>query len=497
MQYIPSEFEGSCLAQSWEFTDPSTFVVHLRQDVYWQNIPPANGRQLTADDVAFHYNRVYGLGGYGFTKPSPFMPQSWRFMTSATATGPFTVTFKWSLPNEEEIYELMAATASAESCIECPDAVNQWGNNLQDWHHAIGTGPFILTDFVAGSSATLVKNPSYWGTDERYPQNHLPYIDKLSVLIIPDDATALAGLRTGKIDALDGMLIQQANSLHTTNPSILQIKVPASYGQSINPRIDIKPFSDIRVREAMQMAINLPDIAKNYYLGTADPYPDTLTSQYLTGWGFPYNQWPQDLKDQYAYNPTQAEALLTAAGYPNGFSTSLLFDSAGDINLMQIAVSDWAAININVSIKTVDTATFNTITNVNHKQDALAMYSVGGMIGFTYEPITQLNRFSSTTATNYVMVNDPVYDQFWINALNTATTTDQVKKIVTQANQYVAEQHFVISLLQPMTFSFVQPWLIGYNGQYGAVSGNWGPTKLYTYAARFWIDQSIKKSMGF
>ena len=57
-----------------------------------------------------------------------------------------------------------------------PEAVKQWGN-LNDWHHAIGTGPFILTDFVAGSSATMVKNPNYWGYDERYPQNKLPYID--------------------------------------------------------------------------------------------------------------------------------------------------------------------------------------------------------------------------------------------------------------------------------------------------------------------------------
>jgi len=75
--------------------------------------------------------------------------------------------------------------------------------DINDWHHAIGTGPFILTDFVSGSSATLVKNPNYFGHDERYPQNQLPYVDNLSVLIIPDDATALAGLRTGKIDALD------------------------------------------------------------------------------------------------------------------------------------------------------------------------------------------------------------------------------------------------------------------------------------------------------
>jgi len=61
-------------------------------------------------------------------------------------------------------------------CLENPDAVKQWGD-VSDWHHAIGTGPFMLKDFVPSSSATLIKNPNYWGHDERHPQNKLPYID--------------------------------------------------------------------------------------------------------------------------------------------------------------------------------------------------------------------------------------------------------------------------------------------------------------------------------
>ena len=141
--------------------------------------------------------------------------------------------------------------------IECPEAVKQWGN-LNDWHHAIGTGPFILTDFVSGSSATLVKNPNYWGYDERYPQNQLPYVDTLKFLIIPDNATALAAMRTGKIDVMDGMSLQDAQSMKKTNPEILQIPIPGTDATSIDPRNDKAPFNDIRVREAMQMAIDLP-----------------------------------------------------------------------------------------------------------------------------------------------------------------------------------------------------------------------------------------------
>jgi len=57
----------------------------------------------------------------------------------------------------------------------------------------------------------------------------------------------------------------------------------------------------------MQLAIDLPALAKVYFAGTIDPYPSTLTSRYMTGWGFPYEEWPQDLKDEYAYNPGGGE----------------------------------------------------------------------------------------------------------------------------------------------------------------------------------------------
>ena len=66
--------------------------------------------------------------------------------------------------------------------------------------------------------------------------------------------------------------------MQKTNPEILQISVPIQQGITVDPRNDVTPFNDIRVRKAMQMAIDLPTIAKTYYGGTADPYPLSLTS---------------------------------------------------------------------------------------------------------------------------------------------------------------------------------------------------------------------------
>jgi len=118
---------------------------------------------LTAEDVAFHYHRLFGLGS-GFAKPSPFHASvsSFKDLISVTATDRYTVVFKWKTRNPEFIMETLQAPVSSQ-CLENPKAVKQWGN-VNDWHHAVGTGPFILKNFEPGIAATLVKNPNYWGT---------------------------------------------------------------------------------------------------------------------------------------------------------------------------------------------------------------------------------------------------------------------------------------------------------------------------------------------
>jgi peptide/nickel transport system substrate-binding protein len=434
--------------------------------------------------------------GDGFTKPTPYQISFITYVQqviSVTATDKYTVAFKWRTTNPEFILETMEAYGSI-GFIESPDAVKQWGD-LNDWHHAIGTGPFILKDFVSGSSATMVKNPNYYGFDEHYPQNQLPYIDTIKLLIIPDDATALAALRTGKIDDIDGMSIQTAQSTQKTNPEIVQIPVPVGNTYTIDPRNDKAPFSDIRVRKALQMAINLPSIAKDYFNGTAVPSPSTLTSNYFPGgWGFPYSQWPQDLKDEYAYNPTAAKQLLAQAGFPNGFKTNVVADIIGDMDLLQIVKSYFSAVGVDMEIRPMEDAAFTAFVVIGHKNDAFC-YRLAGTLGATYYPIRQFSRFLTGASSNLPVVSDPVFEAFNTKAL-VASSTNEVKQLLRDANEYVARQHFTISLLQPMQYSLCQPWLKGFNAQSNALSGSAGPLMLFFFGARFWIDQNMKKSMG-
>ena len=488
--FRPPQFVKGLLAASYEFPDPNTLVVHLRQGVHWQNIPPVNGREFNADDVVFHFDRLLGLAPGFIVSPYFSTVTSYRDLISISSNGQYTVVFKFKTPNPEFILEGFMALGD-ELDIEAPEAVKLWGD-LIDWHHAIGTGPFMLQDYIPSSSAKLVKNPNYWGYDERYPQNQLPYINSIVMLIIPDTASTLAAVRTGKIDFIDSVTPTMAQTIQKSNPKVLQLTVPGSGAMTVDPRNDKPPFNDIKVRQALQMAINLQSIATDYYNGTCSPDPSSLTSNYMNGWGFPYDQWPQDLKDQYAYNPTAAKKLLADAGYSNGFTTNVVANSAGDLALLLIVKDEFAAINVNMDIRPMDAVSWTSFVKSGRKQDQLA-YNTGGKLGLTYEPLRQFSNFH--TNTNYLLIADPVYDAFYDKAL-AANSVAAVQQVMIDCNKYVAQQHFTICLVAPTTYTLYQPWLKGYDGQTNSIYGATGPLQLGFYGARFWIDQKLKDAMG-
>ena len=138
----PAKYMKGQLAESWEFPEPGTHVVHLRKGVHWQNLPPANGREFVADDVVFHYNRMYGMGG-GFTTPSPHrVGIGSGNIISVTAPDKYTVVFKLKITNQESIMEMLHGVGQ-DPCLENPEAVKKWGD-LSDWRHAVGTGPLYF-----------------------------------------------------------------------------------------------------------------------------------------------------------------------------------------------------------------------------------------------------------------------------------------------------------------------------------------------------------------
>ena len=180
-----------------------------------------NGRELTAADVEFNYHRLCGLGS-GFTEASPVAGSVCEIVESVTATDDRTVVFKLTNPYVDALPNIFDAYVSF---IYPPEVIRQHGD-IKDWRNLVGTGPMELTDVVEGASLKWTRVPDYWGFDEKFPQNRLPYVDEINAVVMADHAARLAALRSGKIDMVgtfgDSQLrsIDQIKSLRERNPEI-------------------------------------------------------------------------------------------------------------------------------------------------------------------------------------------------------------------------------------------------------------------------------------
>ena len=167
----PEHFIGG-LAESWSSPDLQTFIVKVRQGVRWHDKAPVNGRELTAEDVAWTYRRIGGLLDWKpeFTFNLRNFP--WE---SIEATDRYTVVFKLTEPRLDFVDTVLADDGA---WILPPEVIEQHGN-YSDWRNVVGTGAYQLDDFQPGVRKRWVRNPDYWGFDEKYPDNRLPYIDEL------------------------------------------------------------------------------------------------------------------------------------------------------------------------------------------------------------------------------------------------------------------------------------------------------------------------------
>ena len=492
-RYVPFSAMRPNLAESWETPDPTTIVINIRPGVHWHNKAPMNGRELTAQDVEYNFHRLTGLGS-GFTEVSQFNSMNAATWESITATDDSTVVFKLKLPRSDGLETIVAHWFHF---IMPPEVIEQHGN-VHDWRNLVGTGPYMLTDWVKGSSLTYTRNPDYWGTDEKYPQNRLPYIDELRRVIMPEQATWLAALRSGKHD-ITGLFgdtqlgnVNQVETLRRSNPEITlhpwYFRSETSVGFNLRNQ---PPFDDIRVRKAMQMAIDLETINNTYYKGLAKWQPQGIAGDSLTGFHVPFEEWSEEVKTGYSYDPEGAEKLLDDAGYPRGadgvrFKTLLHHLQRLDVGYQEIAVEYWKAIGVDVEIKVLDNTPHAALkTEGNYEGMASSVLGVDQaplpMMGWIHSRRPDANSFGH---------QDPVMDAK-AEAAETAATPEEQQRLVGEADMYFVAQHYNLWGPKVPLFNASQPWIKGYNGEV-----EMGLARATAILARLWIDSDLKQEVG-
>jgi peptide/nickel transport system substrate-binding protein len=370
------------------------------------------------------------------------------------------------------------------------EVIEEYGERaFEDWKNQVGTGPYILKDYVTGTGGTLVRNDNYWDYDERFPENKLPYLDTVKILIIPDSSTAYAALRTGKIDTQANVNWEIAEQLLKSTPYLkYRTALGSSYG--LRPRVDVKPFDDIRVRKALNMAIDRETIAATFYGGNVEGIPVAMTSPDLGDYYQSYTEWPADIAEGYMYDPAGAKALLAEAGYPSGFQTNVVIGSTSDLDLAQIFKAMLADVGIEMEINVVESTVFSSYVNTNRKHDQMAW----DYFAWNFSPMRPFTLFYSQNVRDNQNIVDPVFDamyekEVWTDAepvISSAEYESRLIQKVRDLNQYIVSQYWIVPAPQSFTLSFWQPWLMGYSGEIGRCALNF---------SRCWIDQDMKKEL--
>ena len=475
------------LAESWEMPDDTAFVFHIRDGVRWHSKAPMNGRLLTAQDVEYTFHRMLGLGS-GFTEPTPLGMASDLLavpIESITATDDSTIVMKLKEPS---LSALRVILIDLFAYIMPPEVIKQHGD-VQDWRNVAGTGPFMLTGFVEESSYTNTRNPDYWGYDEKYPENRLPYLDEIRYLMITEEATLQAALITGKIDLRGpsgGHIgsIDTADTLRQTNPEIVLYKQWFRSNDAIAPNVRQPPFDDIRVRKAMQMALDLDTITNTFFKGEASATPQGLVG--VKGYFIPFEEWPEAVKQGYRYDPEGARQLLAEAGYPDGFKTTLNYSLWSDLGYVEIAVAYWAAIGVDVEIDVLD-------YGVYHERLFSRTYEgmASAIAGTIYAPATLASWYHSDNQWNRPGSQWPEMDAL-VEAFQAATTIEEQQRYLKEADMYAMKNHWLIWGPKLPQWWALHPWVKGYSGE--MTLGHTVENDLVL--SRLWIDSALKKEMG-
>ena len=463
------EVARGALAESWSMPDDTTFIWHIRQGVYWDDKAPVNGRELDAYDVEWNYHRMLGLGD--FTEAGP-LADLWIValslpIESVPATDKWTVEIKLTKPQLNVDGKMLRNMFF----VYAPEQIEKYGD-AKDWRNLVGTGPLRMTDHVEGSSVTWEKNPNYWGYDEKFPENRLPYIDEYRSLLMPDMSTRVAALRTGKIDMLSNVgdayitSLDDLESLQRTNPEIEVWPGQRGTGAYIF-NYNLPPTSDVNVRKALQMSVDRETIAATYFKGYGDPTPYGLMIQSAGGWSWPMEEWPDEVKHEYEYHPEDAEALLDEAGYPRGadgyrLKVKIGHDNRADPTYGEIIMGYFEAIGVESELTILSSPEGAAAQAADEIEYGLIFSSYGAPSGFVWTFMTIITQNFDGFSHN--KAKDPRIDALYVAARDT-TDSEEYRSLYRQADEITVREHWGLVKSSSARFSVTHPWVQGYFGE--------------------------------
>ena len=339
------------LATSWRALDERTWEFKLRNDIKWQD-----GVPFTADDIVFSLQRARNVPGTVASYVGAV-----RTVESVTARDPQTVIIKTNTPNPMLPLDIASVYIVSKHIGE--------KSKTEDYNAGravIGTGPYRFISHVPGDRTVFEASPGYYGPK--------PVWEKVNYRYINNGAARTAALLAGDVDVIDKVAVTDVEKLRKTPsvsvyvyPGLRVLLVQPSFRPGPNEFITDNagkplaqnPLQDLRVRQALSVAINRKAIVDRILQGTV-----TEANQWMPKGTFGYNPEVHDI----AYNPEQAKKLLAEAGFPQGFQIAI--HVPGDRypqapETIQAVAQFWSRIGVKTKVEVVPWAVYSSRANKN------------------------------------------------------------------------------------------------------------------------------------
>jgi peptide/nickel transport system substrate-binding protein len=378
---------GPGLATDWSVADDKiTWAFHLRKGVKFHD-----GTEFNADAVVFNFDRLLNKD-FEFYDATAAASNGFNLLKVDTyrAVDQYTLEIKTRGP-----YSFLPWDMS-HMMIASPTAVKTYG--VQEYiKHATGTGPFKMTRYIDGQVMELDPNENYWGGK--------PKLDKLILRPMPDPATRLAALQSGEINWAEVPPPDSVDQLSKQGFNVILKQYPHTIIFALNTYD--KPFNDVRVRQALQYAVDREGMCTSLLRGLCMP-----ASQYV----YPSHPWyDPTLGATFHLDVAKAKQMMADAGYPNGFKMAIAYPTGGSGNMwpgpmMELVQTNFKAVGIDVQLVPLEWNNIITLfiggfsDPANKKYDAIYISLAPDAPPFTFQSFTSdgLPPNGCCNATGYV-----------------------------------------------------------------------------------------------
>jgi peptide/nickel transport system substrate-binding protein len=452
------------VAESWSQPNETTYVFKLKRGVRWHPKPPVNGRELTADDVKYTYERFLGLKNNGNRA-------TLEVIDRIEVVDRHTVRFVLREP-QAWFLDLLASTST---WLIAREAVEQFGD-LKRPEAVIGTGPWMLERYEPGVRVIFVRHPSYFVAG-------LPYADGVEVGIDRDPASRLSSWLGGKYDfapeyqqvvrRLDLDLARQRK------PNLQTAEYVWFTGGYSSFKIDQAPFSDVRFRRALGRASSWKEVLDTNAFSMGHGSPNTAVPAASAEWAIPLDQLTKEGRELYEYDPAEARRLLAQAGVAVPFKVPVETTPGYGpdyLDSIQVTLKNWKSGGIEGDLKLKEYGAFIAST-IYGKFDRM----MTGLRGAWTDPESYLYRaFMPEQPLNSSGINDARLTEM-IRLQRRTPDVAKRREIVHDIQRLVAHQAY--GLYGP-SVKVVTAW--------DSYVKNFGPNNGFDYGGRLmaaWLDR--------